>query len=129
MPIYVYKNPKTEECIEIIQSMNEDHTYVDSNGLKWDRVFLPSQLNTEASIDPWSNVDFVEKTRNTKDTYGGMLDRSAELSAKRADQNGGIDPVKQKSFKDYASKRNGKTHPQDRIKKVAENKHVKIELD
>ena len=129
MPIYVYKNPKTEECIEIIQSMNEDHTYVDSNGLKWDRIFLPSQLNTEASIDPWSNVDFVEKTRNTKDTYGGMLDRSAELSAKRADQNGGIDPVKQKYFKDYAAKRNGKKHPQDRFKKVAENKHVKVELD
>ena len=90
MPVYIYKNPKTEETIEVIQSMSEDHIYVDKNGLKWDRVFLPSQLNTEASIDPWSNVDFVEKTRNTKDTYGGMLDRSAELSAKkRADQNGG----------------------------------------
>ena len=35
MPVYIYKNPKTEETIEVIQSMSEDHIYVDKNGLKW----------------------------------------------------------------------------------------------
>jgi hypothetical protein len=129
MPIYIYQNPRTEECIEIIQSMNDEHKYIDDEGVEWKRVFLGSQLKTESSIDPWSNIDFIEKTRYSKDTHGGMLDRSAELSAKRAEQNGGIDPIKQKYFKDYAKKRNGKKHPQDRFKKVAENKHVKIELD
>ena len=84
MPIYVYKNPKTNESIEVIQSMTEDHVYIDEDGLEWKRVFIPSQLNTEASIDPWSNSDFVEKTRDTKGSYGDMLDRSSELSEKRA---------------------------------------------
>ena len=29
MPIYVYKNPITNESIEVIQSMTEDHVYID----------------------------------------------------------------------------------------------------
>ena len=128
MPIYVYKNPKTNESIEVIQSMTEDHVYIDEDGLEWKRVFIPSQLNTEASIDPWSNSDFVEKTRDTKGSYGDMIDRSSELSEKRANQNGGVDPVRQKYFKDYSKKRNGAKHPKDNKKKVYENKHVKIDL-
>ena len=128
MPIYVYKNPKTNESIEVIQSMTEDHVYIDEDGLEWKRVFIPSQLNTEASRDRWSNSDFVEKTRDTKGSDGGMLDRSSELSEKRANQNGGVDPVRQKYFKDYSKKRNGAKHPKDNKKKVYENKHVKIDL-
>jgi len=129
MPIYVYQNPSTDEIREVVQSMSEEHVYVDEDGLEWKRVFIPSQLKTEASIDPWSNSDFVEKTRNTKGTYGDMLDRSAELSEKRADQNGGVDPIRQKYFKDYSKKRNGAKHPKEKQKKVFENKHVKIKLD
>ena len=127
MPIYVYQNPETEEYVEVVQSMSEKHVYFDDDGVEWKRVFLPSQLNTEATIDPWSQKDFVEKTRYTKDTYGGMSDRSAELSEKRAEQNGGIDPVKQKYFKDYSKKRGGAKHPADK-KKSIENKNFKIEF-
>ena len=36
-----------------------------------------------------------------------MWDKSAELSAKRAEKNGGIDPVKEQWKKDYSKKRKG----------------------
>jgi len=129
MPIYIYKNPNTDESIEILQSMNEDHIYVDNDGLEWKRVFIPTQLNTEASIDPWSNSDFVEKTRYTKGTYGDMLDRSSELSEKRASENGGIDPVKQKAYDNYAKKRGGTRHPKELKEKKVNSKNVNISFD
>ena len=54
------------------------------------------------------------------------MDASAELSSKRAEQNGGIDPVKQKYFKDYAKKRNGTKHHLD--KKTIDTKNFKIDF-
>lgn len=126
MPIYIYQNPKTNEYVEVIQSMNDTHVYFDDDGLEWKRVFIPSQLNTESSINPWDKNDFVEKTKNTKGSYGDMLDRSAELSSKRADQNGGIDPIKQKYFSEYSKKRGGAKHIKDPSSKK-ENKNFKID--
>lgn len=128
MPIYIYENPETNETIEVFQSMSEKHIYIDKEGLEWKRVFIPSQLKTEASIDPWSSNDFVEKTKNSKGSYGDMLDRSAELSQKRADKNGGVDPIKKKYFNDYSKKRGGAKHSADRPKSI-ETKNVKIDFD
>ena len=107
--------------------MNDDKKFVDEEGTEWRRVFLGSQLSCEASIDPWDNADFVNKTANKKGSYGDLLDKSAELSAKRAEQNGGIDPVKQKYYKNYSDQRNGAVHP-DLKPKTFENKNLKIEL-
>jgi predicted nucleic acid-binding Zn ribbon protein len=126
MPIYIYQNPITEECIEVVQSMNDEHKYIDEKGLEWKRVFISSQLKTESSINPWSKNDFVEKTKNVKGSYGDMLDRSAELSSKRADQNGGIDPIKQKYFSEYSKKRGGAKHVKDKTSKK-ENKKFNID--
>ncbi len=127
MPIYIYQNPETNKTIEVLQSMTEEHVYVDEKGLEWKRVFVPSQLATESSIDPWSENQFVEKTRNSKGNYGDLLDRSAELSSKRANENGGVDPIKQKYFKDYSKKRGGAKHPEDK-KKTIETKNYKIDF-
>lgn len=127
MPTYIYEHPETKQQIEVVQSMNDEHIYIDEGGLKWNRVFLSSELNTEGSINPWSNKDFIDKTSNTKGTYGDLLDRSAELSHARADQNGGVDPIKKKYFEDYSKKRGGAKHPQDR-KKSIETKNYKIDF-
>ena len=45
MPTYVFENPKTGEIIEVIQRMNDRHTYVDEQGLEWDRAWSVSNLN------------------------------------------------------------------------------------
>jgi hypothetical protein len=47
---------------------------------------------------------------------GDMLDKSQELSQKRADKNGGVDPVKDKFFKDYSAQRKGAKHPDEKKK-------------
>ena len=54
-----------------------------------------------------------------------MFDYSKELSDKRADQNGGVDPVKKKYFENYSKQRNGAKHVQDM--QTYESKTVKIE--
>ena len=126
MPIYIYQNPITEEVIEVVQSMSEDHIYFDESGLKWKRVFVGSQLNTNATIDHWSSNDFVNKTANTKGSYGDLMDRSAELSEKRAKENGGVDPVKQNYFNNYSNSRKGTLHPKDPRKKKKGNDNIQI---
>ena len=97
-------------------------------GVEWKRLYSSPQLNTEATIDPWNNSDFVNKTQNTKGNIGDLLDRSAELSNKRASENGGVDPLKQKYYKNYSKERNGAKHP-DQIKKTYESKNVRIDFD
>ena len=124
MPIYIYKNPVTEDLIEVFQSMNDEHIYIDEDGLKWQREFTTSQLNTVGSFDPWSSNDFVSKSSD-KDTVGDRMDRSAELSEKRADQNGGVDPIKQKYFEKYSKERRGAKHPEQM--KTYESDKVKVD--
>ena len=127
MPLYPFKNPKTGEIKDIFFHMNDDKKYVDEEGDEWVREYHSPQLNTQGSIDPWSNADFVNKT-NKQGTIGDLLDRSADLSRQRADQNGGVDPVKEKYYKNYSKTRKGSKHP-DQMPKTFEDKNIKIELD
>jgi hypothetical protein len=129
MPIYIYKHPEKEEYIELVQSMKDEHIYTDNNGLKWDRVWLNPQLNTDSNIDPFDNNHFVNKTGDMKCTYGDMLDYSKELSEKRKSMNNGVDPVQQKYFKEYSNKRKGAKHVSEKKQKSFENKNFKITYD
>jgi|TARA_R110002167_G_scaffold110122_16_gene280463 hypothetical protein len=128
MPEYIFKHPDREEYKAVFFHMNDDKKHIDQDDVEWKRVFTSSQLNTTgADIDPWNKNQFVEKTGKQKGTYGDLLDRSAELSQKRADQNGGVDPVKQKHFDSYAKKRGGIRHSEEKSKKI-ETKNIRIDL-
>ena len=127
MPIYIYKNPDTKEFIEIIQTMSEEHIYVDEFGLEWKRVFTVPHASIDTKNDAWSHNDFIEKTGKMKGTVGDVLDYSAELSERRAQSDGKEDPVKRKAFDDY-KKQTGKQHLSDR-KKVIDNSRIRAELD
>lgn len=127
MPIYIFKHPETEEYKEIVQTMNEEHVYTDESGLKWKRVFTIPNATIDTKDDAWSHNGFVEKTGKMKGTVGDVLDYSSELSAKRAEANGGEDPVKRKAFNDY-EKKVGKKHISDK-KKTIETSKIKIDLD
>ena len=130
MPIYMYRHPDTEEVIEVIQTMNEEHVYVDEKNTEWKRVFCASQISSNKICDPWNNADFVNQTKNMKGSVGDMMDKSAEMSEMRAKQNGGVDPVREKIHSDYSKTRGGMKDPaKNSGKKVFENKHVKIKLD
>ena len=125
MPIYIYKHPTEEEYEEVVQSMNDPHTY-SKDGVEWERVFFAPNMAISASDDPFSANNYVEKPANMKGTVGDLLDYSAELSERRAEANGGVDPVKQKYFRNY-EKKTGKKHLAD--KKSYESKNVRIDYD
>lgn len=126
MPFYTYENPKTGETIDVLQSMSEKHEYFDQEGLEWKRVFQVPNASIDSQIDPNNPVAFIEATRNKKGTYGDMIDKSAELSEKRAKDHGGKDPVKEKFFKEYKD-RVGKDHVAVNRKKSYESKNVKVD--
>jgi predicted nucleic acid-binding Zn ribbon protein len=127
MPIYIYKNPDTEEYKEVIQTMNEEHIYIDEFGLEWKRVFTVPHASIDTKDDAWDHNRFVEKTGKMKGTVGDALDYSAELSEKRAQANGGEDPIKKKAFNEY-EKSVGKKHLSDR-KKTIETSKIRVDLD
>lgn len=129
MPIYIYHNTETGEYREIFQSMTEKHEYFGSDGSEqtWKRVFTIPQASIDACVDPFSSQQFVDKTYNKKGTYGDLLDRSAELSSKRAEIAGGVDPVKQQYFDNYSKARKGAKHP-EQFKKKFENQHVSVDF-
>lgn len=120
MPLYIYENKETGEIREVFQNMKDKHEYFGEVGNEdsWKRVFTVPQASIDSEIDPFKPSDFVEKTGKKKGSYGDVLDRSAELSEKRADLNGGIDPIKRKYFDDYSKERNGAKHHLDRPKKI-----------
>jgi predicted nucleic acid-binding Zn ribbon protein len=128
MPLYSFTHPETGEIKDIFFHMDEEpKEFTDKEGTPWNREWSSPQLNTQGSVDPWSNADFVNKTAG-KGTMGDLLDRSKELSDQRAQEAGGKDPIKEKYYKKYAKDRGGAPHP-DKMKKTFENKNIKIELD
>lgn len=127
MPTYIYKHPEEDRYVEVIQSMNEDHTYFDPDGVEWKRVLTCPKLNIDSELDPFSYSQYHEKTKNMKGNVGDLMDQSRELSEKRAAIHGGEDPVRRKHFDDWSKKRGGMIHPEDKKKRVVENKDIKIE--
>lgn len=132
--IYTFENTNTGEIREVEMSMKDYQPYKGEDGTEnnWQRVYEVPQVNmgvsTAKSIDPWDNNSFVNRTKDMKGNYGEMLDHAQELSDKRAKQSAtGEDPVKRKYLDDYSAQRNGKKHTAD-LKRVVENKHIKVEL-
>ena len=113
MPQYLFSHPETEEVIEVFQHMNDKHVYVDEDKVEWDRIFTIPQASIDTKMDPFSENAFLEKTKNVS-TVGEMWDRSKDLSNRRAEETGHIDPVKKKTFNEYSKKRQGKKHIQDK---------------
>ena len=112
MPLYTYEHPESEELIEVLQGMNDDHIYIDKEGTQWKRAFHSPNASIDANIDPFSQQAFSEKTGSSKGTYGEMMDRSKDMSDKRKDKLG-YDPVQKKWFKNYSKERNGTKHHLD----------------
>lgn len=137
MPLYLYENTETGEVLEVLQSMNDTHEYngedESEKGL-WRRIYVNPNMSTDTKLDPFSESSFRASTVGKNDTYGQLFERSAEASEMRAQQAGGIDPVKQKSYDDYSKMTNGKAHPQqmkenfNKAVKKANDAGINVEL-
>lgn len=111
MSIYIYQNEETGEVKEIVQRMDEPHTYSEE-GVEWKRVFTVPNAQISAAVDPFNPQQFVEKTGNSKGSLGDVFDRAKELSDQRKAKIG-YDPVQNKYFDSWSEKRAGKRHPAD----------------
>lgn len=127
MPLYAYRHPDTGEEKEILQSMNDEHVHIDEFGVEWKRVFSVPHASIDSNIDPFSQRQFADSTGGKKGTFGDMFDYSKEMSERRAEKAGGVDPVKKKYFEDYSKKTGGKKHIAQ--SKTYESKSVKVDYD
>lgn len=117
MPLYSFTNKTTGQSEDIFFSYKEvpkiGEEWMDETGEIWIRAtHLPQAApNGLKPIDPHSSKQFVNKTGAMKGTVGDLWTASEELSAKRAEKNGGIDPVREKHFDQFEKSRRGTTHP------------------
>ena len=113
MPIYQFINPSPLESVEVVQSMRDDHVYIDKDGLVWERVGEVPNAQIDSQINPEDKNAYLRKTENKHLTMGDMMDQGKEMSEKRAEIHGGEDPVQRKYFNDWSKDRKGKKHPSD----------------
>ncbi len=114
MPLYLFQHIKTGEVHEVMYHMNDAKDYRGPKGKArvgaWKRVYLkPRAAFDSLPVDPFSSKDFARVT-NKKGLVGDMWERSAEMSAKRAEKEG-ADPVKNRFYRQYSAKRKGHKHP------------------
>lgn len=127
MGLYIYHNDETGETVEIFQKMLDVHVYsgVSGNEEGWRRVYSSPQLSVDTDFDPRNREEFARRGEKYKD-LGSLMDKSRELSEKRA-QKDGVDHVREKFFEDYKKSRNGKEHPLNKPKKI-ENKFATVDF-
>ena len=101
MPIYVFQHPEHPIVIEVSQSMNEPHVYVDDEGTEWNRVWTVPETAMGLDVDADSSKQFARKTEGW--STGDMWDYSKELSEKRKSKRG-EDHIGHKHHTDRQSK-------------------------
>ncbi len=111
MALYLYQHPETQEVIEVIQKMTDEHIYISADGVKYDRLWTKPGANFDTIVNPLNSKDFLKRTANRKGgTMGEIWDESRELSERR-EHIVGKDFIKEKYQKDWSSKRHGKIYP------------------
>lgn len=126
MPQYLFCHPEDDsQVVEVFFHMNDKKFYIDENGLEWRRVFTVPQACIDSDFDPRNRDEFIRRGAKYS-TLGDLMDKSRELSEKRAEKDG-FDKTKRKFFDEYSRARNGKKHPDDLLKKI-DSKHVTVDL-
>lgn len=130
MGLYLYAHPKTKKVVEVVQSMNDVHEFIDEKGVKYDRVWVNPQVAFDSSfvnVDPYDSKSFVKKTSKGGDTIDSLWSRSQELHEKRG--GAGKDEIKEAYYADYAKKRSGQKHDDVKKREVADKlKRVGIKI-
>ena len=121
MAFYSFQNTETGEIKDVVQKMDEEHTY-SQNGVEWIRLWINPQVSTNIKIDPFSEKDFLNQTSSKKETLGDIFDRAKEASLKREKKLGAEDPIKKKFYEDYSKKRKGKVRHRDEIREQSNKK-------
>ena len=126
MPQYLFANPNDEtQIVEVFFHMNDKKFYIDENGVEWRRIYTVPQACVDSDFDPRNKDEFIRRGAKYS-TLGDLMDKSRELSEKRAEKEG-FDPKRREFFYEYARARKGKRHPQDLPKKI-DSKYATVDL-
>lgn len=128
MPIYIFCHPETGEVREIVQSIHEEHSFIDEKGIKWERIFTKPNAAIDSQSDAFDHSKNLAKIANSKGTIGDIQNFAAEQSAKREEKLGTTDPLKQKYYDSYAAERGGRRHikeRQEKLKKITKDVVIK----
>src|SRR4051812_15738018 len=105
MPHYVFARVDNPSVVQDFFYHMHDAPSVGSvvtlDKVQWKRVFTKPRMSVDTKVDPYSAKDFIKAT-NKNAIVGDLWDRAKEMSLKRADKEGGTDPIKAKFFRDYS---------------------------
>jgi hypothetical protein len=117
MPLYQFSK-ENGEIVELFFEMKSAPRIGDCLIVNGEWVTrIPSVVNCKTSSVPLDiyNVDKLAQYSTPNETIGETIERSKELSEKRAAQNGGVDPVKARYNKErkksFEKRRNFKKKP------------------
>ncbi len=118
MPQYVFARldepSVTQDLVYSMKEVPSVGTVITIEGVKWKRVFTRPQASFDTRVDCYSAKDYVKATAKSNDNVGSLWDRAQELSHKRAQKEGGVDPVKKRYLDNYAKTHKGAKHPVQR---------------
>lgn len=122
MPQYLFEHTKTGEVHTVVLHMNDEKVYLGPKGTDkagvWKRVWTVPRAAVDTQYDPYSTKDFI-KTTGKGGRVGDLWDRSKEAHLKRADKEGGVDPIRQQFYKDFSRKNKGRKHHEQRREDTA----------
>lgn len=136
MPVYDFQHEESGQIIAVLVRLDEPDTARQEqtvDGKVYKRVYSASQISKDTKVGDATLNDFTKITTDKNLSVGTMWDISKEMSAKRAEKNGGIDPVQQKFYDDYKKKMGGehenvkKARAAEKRKKLMEEMGVRIE--
>lgn len=124
MPAYDFYNEDLNETISVylpLSASDRERSEQIVDGKIYKRVFAAPLAAIDSIAKDATLEDFKRVTNKPNMKVGDMWKISAEMSAQRADKNGGYDENREKFYKDYEKKTGGK-HPIVKAREVkAEN--------
>lgn len=112
MPLYDFEHVESGEIITVHLDLKQPQAAYqkqERDGKVYRRIYTVPNAAQNILAGTLTQDDFRRVTTDKGLTVGKMQDISREMSADRAAKNGGLDPVKEKFYKDYERK-NGVPH-------------------
>jgi len=127
MPAYDFYNEEFGETISVylpLSATDKERAEQIVDGKIYKRVFAAPLAAIDSIVKDCSLEEFKRVTNKPNMKVGDMWKISAEMSAQRADKNGGYDENREKFYKSYEKKTGGKHSVVKAREAKAENEKI-----
>jgi len=127
MPAYDFYNEEVGETISVylpLSATDKERAEQIVDGKIYKRVFEAPLAAIDSIVKDCSLEEFKRVTNKPNMKVGDMWKISAEMSAQRADKNGGYDENREKFYKSYEKKTGGKHSVVKAREAKAENEKI-----